>query len=1014
MSTSLSKAQQKIVYFAIDQGHMLVEAAPGSGKTRVISERIAYLLEEHLAQPEQIVAMTFTEEAARHLLARLEGRLGVALQGIKVGTIHNICNRLLGEHAKAVGLKPSFKIFDARRQEDALYNASLAIGRPLDKADLFEQREQISKRKRNALIEAIKVGRSELIGSSEALDRAYHEELRANNALDFDDLIIYACQLLRNDRQVAELVQEQVRFVFVDEFHDLSPDQMAFLQLLAPCSAKERAPFERQVMVVADPNQAIYGWRDAYAAELLRQYHRYYRPQLFRLGENYRSSATIVAAASKLINAGGAASEMRAIQNGTPQAIRLLSCSSEWHEARLLVDSIKALCGEGKRSYSDIAVLYRSNWRAKELEIALLRAGIPIQRHQQDRFFDQADVQATLRYLSLILALEDEHFEPTLFWPRVLVDELSMAQLQRLAAREGIAISTLARNIDRYAEQVSPLTRTIIRDFLTLFDRELARYANQPIDVIVPQLLAVLKRHRNPLSGPKRDELRASLKGLRRALAPAVDQLVWAVKSRQPICISHTGSLDSASGAVILRHILKHYLNISAQILPANSPLPAKAFVVRFGQPQAPNGRSFGISQYSSLRGTLRFSISTQAWCIGQMLLMSYEQLRNERYVVFDLETTGVHVNSTEVLELAAVELANGQQQPRFYHELSKPKGRISPEAIQVHGISEQMVRDKPPIEELLPSYVAFLGDANLVGHNVANFDYPIIRRLCEQLKIDPPSGPVIDTFALARRLLPDQSHRLQELARYFGINEVQTHRALDDVRMNALVFQHLVDLLDEERELDIAPELLSLVALGIYNAGFEHNPESETLLLAAARAHATAQDTDLLYQVVDLLPDSSVLLNALQRLETLRPYDDNDDRRWKELAERWAETLEDYKRHFEDHSLRAFLEYVALASNIDSRRNSGQRVSLSTIHAAKGKEWPIVFIIGLEEGVLPDRRIESDEDLAEERRVFYVAMTRAQEQLVLSFATSSRNNRARQASRFLNDLPRELIRRGI
>jgi DNA helicase-2/ATP-dependent DNA helicase PcrA len=102
------------------------------------------------------------------------------------------------------------------------------------------------------------------------------------------------------------------------------------------------------------------------------------------------------------------------------------------------------------------------------------------------------------------------------------------------------------------------------------------------------------------------------------------------------------------------------------------------------------------------------------------------------------------------------------------------------------------------------------------------------------------------------------------------------------------------------------------------------------------------------------------------------------------------------------------------LASNIDSRRSSGQRVSLSTIHAAKGKEWPIVCIIGLEEGVLPDRRMESDEDLAEERRVLYVGMTRAQEQLVLSFATSSRHNRPRQASRFLSDLPRELIRRGV
>lgn len=249
-----------------------------------------------------------------------------------------------------------------------------------------------------------------------AITAAYRAYLEEQHALDFDDLIWYGLRLFdtRINPQLASEIHQEIRFVFVDEFHDLSPEQYRFLELLCPPELSRR-----QIMVVADPNQAIYGWRNASAIETIGKYRQHYQPEEFLLTENYRSAGNLVRAAQHLMLSGGTKA-MASEVHPDDYPIDLVSFPDVDSEAIWLANQIKRACATGKYSFDDIGVLYRANWRADLLEVALLREGIPLQRFQEDSFFDDQDVQATIRYLSLIQALHDEQFEPSLYWPRVL------------------------------------------------------------------------------------------------------------------------------------------------------------------------------------------------------------------------------------------------------------------------------------------------------------------------------------------------------------------------------------------------------------------------------------------------------------------------------------------------------------------------------------------------------------------------------------------------------------------
>jgi hypothetical protein len=323
------------------------------------------------------------------------------------------------------------------------------------------------------------------------------------------------------------------------------------------------------------------------------------------------------------------------------------------------------------------------------------------------------------------------------------------------------------------------------------------------------------------------------------------------------------------------------------------------------------------------------------------------------------------------------------------------------------------MLRNKPSIERVLPDFLAFLGQTTLVGHNIESFDYPVLKRVARDLKLIPPAGPVIDTYKLARRLLPHMhSHRLEALAKMWKITDQdQTHRALDDVCINAGVFARLLDCLDAEREVDIMNEVLPLVALGIHGIDFPHADYHYWLAQAGARARTSGVGLALCEQLGNHVHDIWELDACERWVDGIDSSDDEEDQRWEALAHRWDEALNVYERTCSDQTLAAFLRYVNLATCIDQVDGEDDRVTMLTIHTAKGKEWPVVFLLGVEDGTIPLYGNESTEALNEEGRVLYVAMTRAVKRLCLTYVTNRKGYRT-LPSRFLDALPESLIDR--
>lgn len=294
MDNQLSKAQRQIVEHPSNRGNMLVLAGAGSGKTRVITSRVEWLLARRLVEPEHVVVMTFTDKAATELEHRLEDQLSNDVQGVRIGTIHHICNCLLGQYGADIGLKPGYNVLDAQRQDAALRLVAMSIGHSLmTRQDINKARAAISRHRQQ---EALALSRDLdqpvfTDGAFALLNAAYRAYLQEHAALDFDDLIFHALRLfdMRINPNLTEQIHGEIRYIFIDEFHDLSPEQFRLLELLAP---KRRD--DHQVLVVADPNQAIYGWRDADAHRTLTDYRRLYRPEEFRLYHNHRSAGNLV------------------------------------------------------------------------------------------------------------------------------------------------------------------------------------------------------------------------------------------------------------------------------------------------------------------------------------------------------------------------------------------------------------------------------------------------------------------------------------------------------------------------------------------------------------------------------------------------------------------------------------------------------------------------------------------------------------------------------------------------
>lgn len=434
--SSMNLAQQQAVRYL--DGPSLVLAGAGSGKTRVITSKIAYLVNQCGYQPQHIFAVTFTNKAAAEMRERLQKMLGAERSDeVSISTFHSLGVRLLREHAAAAGLKPRFSVMDAQD----CFGLIQSLVATTDKGRLKAIQQQISLWK-NALIGPDAA--TQLLTTSQLRDaaRVYHSyqaSLRAYQAVDFDDLIVLPCQILADDAQIRERWQNRVRYLLIDEYQDTNACQYQLVKHLSGARAMFTA--------VGDDDQAIYGWRGATMQNLARLSEDYPALKLIKLEQNYRSTQTILSAANHLITRNPKLFEKQLWSElGSGEAISVSRMDGEIEQAQAVAIRLSAARTEKRAQWRDFAVLYRSNQQARALEQALRDLRIPYSVSGGQSFFDKAEVRDILAYLRL---LANDHDDPAFIrsatTPRRGIGQASLQALGEYAARRHMGMFTAAQ-----------------------------------------------------------------------------------------------------------------------------------------------------------------------------------------------------------------------------------------------------------------------------------------------------------------------------------------------------------------------------------------------------------------------------------------------------------------------------------------------------------------------------------------------------------------------------------------
>ena len=384
------------------EGPLLVLAGAGSGKTRVLTYRIAHLVDDLHVAPWEILAITFTNKAAAEMRERLGALVGPRSRGMWVSTFHSMCVRILRTDAERLGFTRNFTIYDTDDQK-RLYKEIMS------ELDVDPKRFPV-----NALMNRISTAKNELIVPAEfekqAADpvgkvaaRIYtrlQERLKAANAFDFDDLLLYAYLLLKHHDDVLQAYQDRFRYIMVDEYQDTNHAQYAICGLLA---AKRK-----NLMVVGDDDQSIYSWRGADIRNILEFEQDYPNAHTVKLEQNYRSVGNVLAAANAVI----ANNQHRKAKKLFTDAedgdkIQVYMASDERDEGRWIAGEIEKQHGAGM-SYNQMAVFYRTNAQSRMLEDMLLRAGVPYRIVGGTRFFDRAEIRDVMAYLTLVVNPADD------------------------------------------------------------------------------------------------------------------------------------------------------------------------------------------------------------------------------------------------------------------------------------------------------------------------------------------------------------------------------------------------------------------------------------------------------------------------------------------------------------------------------------------------------------------------------------------------------------------------------
>ena len=482
LTKNLNEAQKQAV--TTTEGPLLVIAGAGSGKTRVLTHRLAYILVNRLAQPYQMLAVTFTNKAAGEMKERVASLLGAEIGEMNVSTFHSFCARFLRREAAALGYDTNFTIFDDADSVSLMKACIKELGISDSQFPPKGQLRKISDAKNRLLgAEAFAAQASGYFESRTAeLYTLYQRRLRECNGMDFDDLLFNAVWLLKNDEVIGEKYRQRFKYILVDEYQDTNHVQYLLLKYLV-------GPHEN-ICVVGDEDQSIYGWRGADITNILNFEKDFPSAQVIKLERNYRSTNIILKAASAVI----AHNEMRkgkTLYSDTEggEKLSLMLVDSAEQEAGWVIDRVNDLKDE--TPLKDMVVLYRTNAQSRPFEEQLRRRNVPYQIVGGVAFYQRKEIKDLTAYLKLIANLRDDvSFGRVVNYPRRGIGAKTLADIVALAREHHKGYFEIAAEADHYPELAGRTKR--LAPFVALINKYVERSHTQPVDLLTQDLVTDL------------------------------------------------------------------------------------------------------------------------------------------------------------------------------------------------------------------------------------------------------------------------------------------------------------------------------------------------------------------------------------------------------------------------------------------------------------------------------------------------------------------------------------------
>jgi len=478
----LNGAQRQAV--SAEPGNLLVVAGAGSGKTRVLVHRIAWLLEVGHARSWSILAVTFTNKAAREMRARIEEILAGPVMGMWVGTFHGLAHRFLRAHWQDAGLAQGFQILDSEDQHRLIRRTLKEMG--LDESRWPPRQVQgfINKQKDEGLRpEHIDAGADFFLGRMCEVYGEYQRACMRTGVLDFAELLLRSHELLRERPDILHHYRERFAHILVDEFQDTNAIQYAWLRLLAGDNHK--------LFLVGDDDQSIYGWRGARVENIQNFQKDYPGTAVVRLTQNYRSTGNILSSANALIaNNPNRLGKDLWTEDGAGEPIRRYAAVNEVDEARFVVECIRRGVSDDGYRRGDCAVLYRTTAQSRLLEDALIQAGVPYRIYGGLRFFERAEIKDVLAYLRLLANPDDDGaFERAVNVPPRGIGAKTLDQLRAQARHAGSSLWQAARALTG-AGGLGARAAGALGKFLALIDDQRGLTLERDLPELMAQLVA--------------------------------------------------------------------------------------------------------------------------------------------------------------------------------------------------------------------------------------------------------------------------------------------------------------------------------------------------------------------------------------------------------------------------------------------------------------------------------------------------------------------------------------------